>query len=36
VIFLTHGDDPSAVAAVSISGAGAFRAWRHRNGTWGQ
>ena len=36
VIFLTHEDDPSAVAAVSVSGAGAFRAWRHRSGEWSQ
>ncbi len=34
VIFLMHEEDPAAVAAVSISGAGAFRAWRYRNGTW--
>jgi prepilin-type N-terminal cleavage/methylation domain-containing protein len=34
VIFLAHEDDPSAVAAVSISGAGAFRAWRYRGGGW--
>jgi prepilin-type N-terminal cleavage/methylation domain-containing protein len=36
VIFLTHEDDPSAVAAVSISGAGAFRAWRYRGGGWSE
>jgi prepilin-type N-terminal cleavage/methylation domain-containing protein len=36
VIFLTHEDDPSAVAAVSISGAGAFRAWRHRTEGWSE
>lgn len=36
VIFLTHEDDPSLVAAVTISGAGAFRAWRYRNGGWSE
>jgi prepilin-type N-terminal cleavage/methylation domain-containing protein len=36
VIFLTHEDDPTAVAAVSISGAGAFRTWRHRDGRWSE
>ncbi len=34
VIFLMHEDDASAVAAVTISGAGALRAWRYRNGEW--
>lgn len=34
VVFLAHEDEPSAVAAVTISGAGAFRAWRYRNGSW--
>lgn len=34
VIFLTHETDPSAVAAVTISGSGAFRSWRYRNGEW--
>ncbi|MGD2217944.1 MAG: prepilin-type N-terminal cleavage/methylation domain-containing protein [Gemmatimonadales bacterium] len=36
VILLAHEDDPSAVAAVSISGAGAFRAWRYRGGGWSE
>ncbi len=36
VVFLVHEDDPSAVAAVTISGAGAVRAWRYRNGEWVQ
>jgi prepilin-type N-terminal cleavage/methylation domain-containing protein len=36
VVFLAHEDDPSAVAAVTISGAGAVRAWRYRNGKWVQ
>ncbi|NIN71638.1 MAG: prepilin-type N-terminal cleavage/methylation domain-containing protein [Gemmatimonadetes bacterium] len=34
VIFLTHEGDPSLVAAVTISGAGAFQAWHYRNGGW--
>ena len=33
-IFLTHRDDPEAVAAVTISGSGAFRSWRYRDGEW--
>lgn len=33
-IYLTHEDDPSAVAAVTISGASAFRTWRYRGGEW--
>lgn len=33
-LYLTHAEDPSAVAAVTISGTGAFRAWRYRNGEW--
>jgi prepilin-type N-terminal cleavage/methylation domain-containing protein len=35
VIYLSHEDDPYAVAAVTISGAGAFRTWRYRDGGWG-
>lgn len=34
VVYLVHEDDPSAVAAVTISGGGAFQAWRYRNGKW--
>ncbi|UCC71230.1 MAG: prepilin-type N-terminal cleavage/methylation domain-containing protein [Gemmatimonadota bacterium] len=34
VIFLTHEDDPSLVAAVTVSGAGAFQTWHYRNGSW--
>jgi type II secretory pathway pseudopilin PulG len=34
VIFLTHEEDPSLVAAVTISGAGAFQTWHYRNGSW--
>ncbi len=33
-VFITHEDDPTAVAAVSISGASAFRTWRFRGGQW--
>ncbi len=33
-IFLAHRDDPHAVAAVTVQGSGAFRAWRFRNGGW--
>jgi prepilin-type N-terminal cleavage/methylation domain-containing protein len=34
VIYLTHSDDPEAVAAVTISGASAFQAWRFRGEGW--
>lgn len=34
VIYLTHVDDPEAVAAVTISGASAFRAHFFRGGRW--
>ncbi len=34
VIFLTHEEDPALVAAVTISGAGAFQTWHYRNGSW--
>ena len=34
VIFLVHEDEPSAIAAVTISGASAFHAWRYRGGRW--
>jgi prepilin-type N-terminal cleavage/methylation domain-containing protein len=34
VIYLTHELDANAVAAVTISGASAFRAWRYRDGEW--
>ncbi len=34
VIYLVHEDDPDAVAAVTLSGGGAFRYWRFRDGQW--
>jgi len=34
VVYLTHRDDPSAVAAVTISGASAFQTWRYVSGSW--
>jgi prepilin-type N-terminal cleavage/methylation domain-containing protein len=34
VVFLMHEDDPNAVAAVTISGASAFRTWRFSGDTW--
>jgi type II secretory pathway pseudopilin PulG len=34
VIYLVHEDDADAVAAVTISGASAFRTWRLIAGTW--
>jgi hypothetical protein len=34
VIFLTHADDPDVVAAVTVSGAGAFEPWRYKGGSW--
>ena len=34
VIYLTHADDPTAVAAVSITGAAGIRAWVYAEGTW--
>lgn len=34
VVYLVHEDDETAVAAVTISGAGAFRAWRYQVGIW--
>lgn len=34
VVYLTHEDDPGTVAAVTISGASAFRTWRYRAGRW--
>lgn len=34
VVYLSHEDDPSVVAAVTISGSGAIRAWRYANGRW--
>lgn len=33
-IYLVHEDDPQAVAAVTVSGAGAFRAWTYVGGRW--
>lgn len=34
VIYLVHEDESSAVAAITVSGAGAFQAWRYRDGGW--
>jgi prepilin-type N-terminal cleavage/methylation domain-containing protein len=34
VIYLTHTDDPTAVAAVSITGAAGIRSWVYRGGSW--
>lgn len=34
VVYLVHEDDETAVAAVTISGAGAFRVWRYQVGIW--
>ena len=34
VIYLVHEDEPSAVSAITISGASAFRTWRLINGAW--
>ena len=34
VIYLTHADDPTAAAAVSITGAAGIRAWVYHNGSW--
>ncbi len=33
-VLITHDDDPAAVAAVTISGASAFRTWRFQGGQW--
>jgi prepilin-type N-terminal cleavage/methylation domain-containing protein len=34
VIYVRHRDDPLVVAAVTVSGAGAFQTWHYRNGVW--
>jgi hypothetical protein len=34
VIYLVHEEDPEAVAAITLSGGGAFRYWRYRDGQW--
>jgi hypothetical protein len=34
VLFLSHEDDPTVVAAISVSGAGAFEVWHYRAGEW--
>lgn len=34
VVYLVHEDDPEAVAAITLSGGGAFRYWRYRDGQW--
>lgn len=33
-IYLVHRDDPGAVAAVTISGSGSFKVWKHTGGMW--
>lgn len=33
-VYLTHRDEPDAVAAVTVSGASAFQAWRYIAGKW--
>ncbi len=33
-VYLEHENDPNAVAAVTISGASAFRTYRYINGEW--
>ncbi|MEJ2236771.1 MAG: type II secretion system protein [Gemmatimonadales bacterium] len=33
-IYLVHRNDPNAVSAVSITGAGSFQAWTFVGGTW--
>ncbi|MEE9132078.1 MAG: type II secretion system protein [Gemmatimonadota bacterium] len=33
-IFVTHERDASVVAAVTVSGSGAFRTWDYRDGKW--
>jgi len=34
VIYLRHRDDPTVVAAVTITGAGSARLWTYQGGTW--
>lgn len=34
VAYVSHSEDPSAVAAVTISGAGSFQIWRWVDGKW--
>lgn len=34
IVYLVHREDPQGVAAVTISGASAVRAWRYRTGRW--
>jgi Tfp pilus assembly protein FimT len=33
-VYLVHRDNSSAVAAVSITGSGSFKLWRHVGGVW--
>lgn len=33
-IYLVHRDDASAVAAVTVTGSGSFKVWRHTGGVW--
>ena len=34
VVYIMYGDDPNAVAAVSISGSASFKVWEYRDGAW--
>jgi Tfp pilus assembly protein FimT len=34
VVYLRHRDDPTVVAAVTITGAGSVRVWNYRGGSW--
>ncbi len=34
VIYLQHRDDPTIVAAVTVTGAGSVRVWNYVGGTW--
>lgn len=34
VIYLRQRDDPTVVAAVTVTGAGSVRVWNYRGGTW--
>ena len=34
VILVVHEDDPSIVAAVTVTGSGAFRSWNWQDGKW--
>jgi prepilin-type N-terminal cleavage/methylation domain-containing protein len=34
VVYLRHAEDPTAVAAVSVTGSASFRVWAYREGAW--